>query len=274
MQPPYSPEAVPFAQPAPPADSEQREVSVIAAVRFAFEGEAAWVNLLWAALLYFSTQFVPLLGLIVLQGWLAEVHRRLVRRHANSYVKFDFADFSPYLSRGVAPFVVSFLSMLPLVAIGVAFVLVAVLVSVAAQGTGGDAEPWLLAIGGLAVLAGVPLGLLFLVLVNAAVTRAELSGDIGKSLAPGAVWAYSRATFRVVLVKTLLLALLALALGLVGLLACFVGAFVAVSAVMIAHMHLRWQIYNEYLLKGGAPIELAPQELLKSEEHPAVYRSH
>ena len=255
----------------PAAEPERREVSVIAALRFAFEGEAAWTNLLWAALLYFSTQFIPLVGLIVLQGWLAEVHRRLVRRQPNSYVKFDFADFSPYLSRGVAPFVVSFLTMLPLMLAFVGFAVTAAFVSIAAQSSGGDAELWIMIVLGLAGLASVPLGLLFLVLVNAAVTRAELSGDIGKSLAPSAVWAYARATFRVVLIKTLLLALLAFGLGLLGLLACFVGAFVAVSAIMIAHMHLRWQIYNDYLLKGGPPIELAPPELLKSEALAAAH---
>ena len=47
---------------------------------------------------------------------------------------------------------------------------------------------------------------------------------------------------------------------LVGLLACFVGLFVTMSIQMLAGLHLRWQIYNEYLLEGGAPIELAPWE--------------
>ncbi len=268
MQPHFSPQAVPGAPVLPAAEPEPRTISVIAAVRFAFEGEAAWTNLLWASLLYVSTQFIPLVGVIVLQGWLAEVHRRLVRRHPNSSVKFDFDDVSQYLSRGVPAFVVSFLAMLPPVVVSVSFLIAGVFVNVA--GATGSAEPWVIATLVLMVLS-IPLWLVLLVVVNAAMTRAELSGELGQALEPAAIWAYSRATFRVVLGKTLLLVALAVGLMLVGFLACFVGAFVAVSAIMIAHMHLRWQIYNDYLLKGGSPIGLAPHEPLKSESRSGVY---
>ena len=43
------------------------------------------------------------------------------------------------------------------------------------------------------------------------------------------------------------------------------------SMQMIASLHVRWQIYNEYLLDGGEPIELARWELLPSETKPAPY---
>ena len=51
----------------------------------------------------------------------------------------------------------------------------------------------------------------------------------------------------------------------VGLLACFVGHLRDAVDWMIAQLHVRWQIYNEYLLAGGEPIELAPWEMLPSE---------
>jgi hypothetical protein len=68
-----------------------------------------------------------------------------------------------------------------------------------------------------------------------------------------------------VLVTSIIMAFVAIGLLLVGVLACFVGLFVTTSIQMIAGMHLRWQIYNEYLLEGGEPIELAFWENLPSE---------
>src|SRR5262245_60249297 len=59
----------------------QRDVSVLDAVRFTTSGSSGWTNVLFCGLLYLSTQIIPILGLIVMQGFFAEVHRRLVLRH-------------------------------------------------------------------------------------------------------------------------------------------------------------------------------------------------
>ena len=107
--------------------------------------------------------------------------------------------------------------------------------------------------------------LLWLVLSNAAITRAELTGDLSKSFALGEIWSYAGKTWKRVLVSAIVMSFVAMGLLVVGLLACFVGLFVTTSIQMLAGMHLRWQIYNEYLLEGGTPIELAPWETLPSE---------
>jgi hypothetical protein len=209
---------------------------------------------------------VPIVGLIVMQGFFAEVHQRLVLQRPEPYVRFDFSDLVAYLKRGLAPFVMTLL-----VAFAFAFYLalwfVGVLVAVgiggpASTGTDNIALMVVLIAGGLLTL---PVIVLFFALQNAALTRAELTGDVGKSLNLGALWAYAGKTWKRVLGMSLLTAFIGLGLLLVGLLACVIGMFVTLSMMMILQLHVRWQIYNEYLLEGGEPIELGFSEPLTSE---------
>jgi hypothetical protein len=263
---------VPQSPPTPPPIP--RDVSVMEGVRFATSGSSGWNNILFNALCYFSTGIVPLIGLFVMYGYFAEVHRRLVLRHPEPYVRFDFSDLGPYLSRGVAPFVMYLLIGLPFALTGVLMAVLIVL-GVTAGGAvalGGDEDLAVLAGFGIASLAFIPFAAFWITLSNAAVTRAELTGDLSKSLKLGAIWSYAGKTWKRALVTTILMSFVMLGLFLLGLLACFVGIYVTLTIGMIASLHIRWQIYNEYLLEGGEPIELAPWETLPSEaQRPPQY---
>jgi len=237
-------------------------------LRFTTSGRSGWNNILFCALLYLSTQMVPVIGLIVLQGYFAEVHRRLVLRHPEPYVRFDFSDVGNYLSRGVAPFVATLLVAFSFAFVGGA-IAIALFVAVAiGDAAGGGSE--LVALLNVAVLVAggllaIPLFAFWITLMNAAVTRAELVLDVGKALRLGEIWAYAGKTWKRALVTGLVLWMLWLGLLLVGLIACIFGIFVTLAIGLIAQLHVRWQIYNEYLSEGGEPIELAPWELLPSE---------
>ena len=73
------------------------------------------------------------------------------------------------------------------------------------------------------------------------------------------------------LLTSIIMSFVGLGLTLLGLMACFIGIFVTMTVLLIAGLHVRWQIYNEYLLEGGEPIELAPWETLPSETKPPQY---
>jgi len=239
------------------------------ALRFTTSGTSGWTNVMYCSLLYLSTQIIPILGLIVMFGFFAEVHRRLVLRHPEPYVRFDFSDFSNYLSRGVAPLVMTLALAIPfalfaIVETVVVFLVVGAGISSAASGATGLEPLTLLAIIGSG-LSFVPFMLIWLVLSNAVVTRAELTGDLTKAFALGEIWSYAGKTWKRALVTAILMSFVSMGLLIVGLLACFVGTFVTMSIQMLASLHVRWQIYNEYLLDGGTPIELAPWETLPSE---------
>jgi hypothetical protein len=270
---PFQPPAEPLAPPPPPVPPVgpatpapvQREVSVMDALRFTTSGPSGWSNLMYLALLYLSTQIIPIAGLIVMYGFFAEVHRRLVLRRGEPYLRFDFADLMPYFMRGLAPLVMGIIVAMPF-----AFFLAALLVTVvvvarlAVQGAADENLVMAVTLGGVG-LVSTPVMVLWFALQNAAMTRAELTGDIGKSVKLGALWSYAGKTWKTVLWTGILGTFLAIGLSLLGLVACIVGIFVTMSMVLVVQLHLRWQIYNRYLLEGGEPIELAPFEALPSE---------
>lgn len=268
QQQPFQPPAGPPAPQSPPTPPPiQRDVSVMDGLRFTTSGSSGWNNILFNALCYFSTGIIPLVGIFVMYGYFAEVHRRLVLRHPEPYVRFDFADLGPYLSRGVAPFVMNLVIALPFALIGVVMAVLIVLgVSAAgAAALGGDEGLAVLVGFGITSIAFIPFVCFWIALANAAVTRAELTGDLSKSFNLGAIWSYAARTWKRALVTAILMSFVMLGLTLLGLIACFVGIYVTVTIGMIANLHIRWQIYNEYLLEGGEPIELAPWETLPSE---------
>jgi hypothetical protein len=243
----------------------QRDVSVMDALRFTTSGPSGWSNLMYLGLLYLSTQIIPIAGLIVMYGFFAEVHRRLVLRQGEPYLRFDFADLMPYFMRGLAPLVMGIIVAMPF-AFFFALVLVGVLVVVRVAGEGAADQDFVMgATFGAVGLLSIPIVVLWFALQNAAMTRAELTGDIGKSVNLGALWSYAGKTWKTVVWTGILVALLGMGLMLVGLVACFVGIFVTMSMMFVVQLHVRWQIYNRYLLEGGEPIELAPFEALPSE---------
>jgi hypothetical protein len=51
---------------------------------------------------------------------------------------------------------------------------------------------------------------------------------------------------------------------------CVVGVYAAAAVIVMARMHLRWQIYRHYLARGGEPIPVKPAQALPSETPPAA----
>jgi hypothetical protein len=268
QQQPFQPAPAPPVPQSPPTPPPiPRDVSVMDGLRFTTSGSSGWNNILMNALCYLSTQIIPIIGMIVMYGYFAEVHRRLVLRHPEPYVRFDFSDLGQYLSRGVAPFVMWIVVSLPFALLGVAMAVGIILaLGVAGAAAFGGNEDLVMLVGfGISAIAFIPVAVFWIALANAGITRAELTGDLSKSLKLGAIWSYAGKTWKRALVTAILMGFVGAGLTLLGLLACFVGIFVTITIAMIANLHIRWQIYNEYLLEGGEPIELAPWETLPSE---------
>src|SRR4051812_27429856 len=103
-----------------------------AAFRFPFRSEKWFVNTLLVAVCL----LIPVVGPLVLNGYMALLERRLVRDMNDVPPPFDFGEFMKHLERGVAPFVVGLLgglAMVPVMLVGYVLIIVAM---VAAQGNG------------------------------------------------------------------------------------------------------------------------------------------
>lgn len=259
MQPQWQPQMPAPAQLTPgPGASEG--VSALRAVKAVFEDQN-WKNNVLIAIVF---MIIPIVGPIALAGWMCEVQQRLIRRHPNPIPKIDFGDFGEFIKRGLPVFLTQLIVSLPLLFLAYGFIGGSVFAAVAA-GAATDEPIVALLVGILAGLVSLVVLFALGVVVNAAQTRAELTEDLGQALSPGKVLSYSKATFVRVIVKNITFGFIALGIVLLGIVACYIGLYPAIAVLQIAAMHLRNQIYLDYLARGGEPIELKPPQFLPSE---------
>jgi hypothetical protein len=260
---PYAPPMAPLAPPPGPlmpGPSQPRPISPLDAVRFVFDSPDWKNNMLLGSVL----MLIPIAGPITFSGWMCEIHQRLVRRHPQPLPKFDFSDFTHYLTRGVMPFLVSLVLTLPMV---IVFYGLAAAVAFGAIGAGAATDEPLIAIaigagGGLIALVVM---IAVSAVMNAAMTRVELTEDFGRALSFGPMFDYARSTFWRFVIKQIVFGFIAFGIVLLGMLACYIGLYPAIFVLQVASMHLRWQLYDDHVGRGGQPIELKPPQWLPSE---------
>jgi hypothetical protein len=84
----------------------------------------------------------------------------------------------------------------------------------------------------------------------------------------GAAFQFTKSFWSTVGMKALsswlVFVVLSLGVALVGMLACFIGIYPASALIQMASQHLHVQLYDEYLDRGGEPIEIAPIETKSS----------
>jgi hypothetical protein len=243
-----------------PGPMQPRPVSSLDAVRFVFTDPEWKTNVLLGLVML----LIPIVGPLALNGWLCEIHQRLVRRHPHPVPRFDFSDFGHYMGRGVSPFVVGLVVMLPLgmfVYIGM-FVVAFGAIGVAEASREPAMGLVFGIVGGLALLAVM---LVSAVLMNAAQTRAELTESIGDALRPGDLFDFGRRTWGKVMLKSISFGFISTGIVLLGLLLCYFGLYPAIVVIQIGALHLRYQLYEAYLAAGGAPISVKAPQALPSE---------
>jgi hypothetical protein len=258
MQRPYEPPLVPARRGTGPSPFGPTPVDVIGAVKFVFD-DLEWKSNVALGLVL---MLIPVVGPIALSGWLCEVHQRLVRNHPRPVPKLDFADFVHYLGRGLVPFLVQLVMLLPIWLLLIVLY-VGVGVGIAAGIMHG--QPWVgLVVALFAMAFGSVCGLLYSVVLNAAQTRAELTESFGEALQLRALYDYLSTTWLQAILKGFLFSLVAFGIMLTGSLLC-VGMYPAAIVVNIAAMHLRWQVYRYHVERGGQPIAIKEPQLLPSE---------
>ncbi len=238
-------------------------LSALEAIKFPFQGEH-WLSNLFIAFVF---QIIPVLGQISLLGWHAEIVHRLRRGEPNPVPKLEFTDMMHYFSKGVPAFLGGLVIGVPFgFLIGMVVGLggfVAGIVAASLRIRGPEVVLVVYGLAGLVMLLAAP----FMAIAgNAVSTRAELTEDGSKALEFGKLWAYASKTWSLSLLGWIGTQFFGMLLMFAGLLVCGVGLYPALVAVTLARVHMRWQIYETYLSRGGEPIPLrANREPLPSE---------
>jgi hypothetical protein len=202
---------------------------------------------------------IPILGPLLQFGYmyeLVELRHRWPRAH---YPAFDINRFTPYLARGVWPFLVWFImqwigsSFLPLFVQVPMFILLAI----------GEQNPTMAIIVGLIVVPFILLVLVaftvgFMLISTPLMLRGGLTQDPGKMFDMNWTKDFWRRMWKEILLIDLFVMFTGLVLGIVGLMLCCVGALFANMYVTIAYGLLTLQLYELYLSRGGEPIPLKP----------------
>jgi hypothetical protein len=218
---------------------------------------------------------VPIAGVMVLFGYQFEIVEALhLRGKEDDYPDFDTNRLGKYLLRGAWPFLVALIVGLPIGFIGVIPFLVCYfgfLISVSPGGGSGN-SPWTAVWAVLLVLSflfQLLIQVVAQVVIIPMILRAGLMQDFGAGFNMPFIKDYLHRMWKPTLLTELFLIFSALGLQLVGMLVFCVGWLFVIPIVQLARAYFLWELYEEYLRRGGTEVALqvqAPEPLSRPEE--------
>lgn len=233
-----------------------------------FRDDPEWgKKTLVGTLLFLSTIVIPVLGNAVLVGWQALILRRAVRGEDRPLPRLDFdmEYLGKLLGIGFKGFIVRFVWSLPAMVIGGGVVLCTYLgaIALAVGGLSGDTGESASLFVGCCICGGfftlMPILVVMSIPAQVAAMRAELSDDLNQGLRFREVMDFTKAMFRPLFMGSLVLWTVGTVLSLIGLFACYVGAFAVAVVGMVAQAHLVAQVYRAWVAQGGEEIPVAPE---------------
>lgn len=226
--------------------------------QFVFDNPQWAMNVLWASLCLLSSILIPVIGQLVLIGYLYEIAEYMHRRGGDdTYPDFTFDRFTKYLTRGVWVFVVQLLVALPVSLLLGAFCAVLIAVMVSNRGELGTAGVVLVvAFVVLMFVLGIVLGIVLVPMT----LRAGLGQEFKGAFSVAFIRDFLRRTWRQVVVAQLFLMVTSFPLSLAGMALCCIGVFPAAALIAFAQVHLHYQLYELYLQRGGEEIPLKEEE--------------
>jgi len=225
---------------------------------FPFDRSTGIVNVLLGGL----CQVVPFVGPVAFLGYAYEVVEGLHCQGGRAYPNFDVSQVLKYLVRGIWPFLIQLMVVLP--AVLLAYLYAAVIVGVFAA-AGGEPEP-------VALLILFATGFLFMIVVFSLVSfvavpmslHAGLSQELALTSALRFLFDFWRRVWIELAVAQLFMLVSGWVVTIVGLALCCVGAYPAMALILLAQHYFQYQLYELYLERGGREIpikiELAPRD--------------
>jgi len=191
---------------------------------------------------------IPVVGMIVLMGYLCEVFDALRRPESPAYPDFDFGRFVEYLTRGVwlflATLVVS-LAFMPVMGVGMAMFFLATAAAT-------QAHPILTAVGVVfTIFFFFAISILLNVIMEPIIIRAILLRGFTEAFSWKFIVDFVKRMFWQIILVQLFLMVSSIAWMMFGFLLFCVGIYFVTPVVMYAQFHLHYQLYEEYLRRGG-----------------------
>jgi hypothetical protein len=197
---------------------------------------------------------VPILGPIVFIGYLYVVIDALRRDPEHKdYPDFDFNRLTDYLSRGIWPFLMQLVLSL---VIGVPLGLIlGVLMGVGTALAAGSKSTAMLVVFQLAMFVVIlAVSILSAFVTFPAELQAGLAREFNFARMVAFVKDFNQRVFKEMLVSILFIVAIAVVAELVGLAIFCVGIYFTLAAVVMAQYHLKFQLYQLYLERGGTPV--------------------
>lgn len=237
-------------------------------------GDVEWPTKLGLFLLVWA---IPLVGWVVVTGWLSYAARRAVAGLTPVLLPptTDVTTLLDYAAQGLKAIAVGLLWSLPAFVFTFAtvgclyFGVLASFISAAlgAESTNGFSLAMVpLFVCGVPVLV-IALGVVSALLslpATAAALRAELSGSFAEGLEVGGVYAMVRTVLRAWVVNVVLLVVLTWVGALVVNVVPVLGVIVLMFVMQIARVFAAVSLYEKYLARGGEPVPLGPMEPARS----------
>lgn len=204
--------------------------------------------------------FIPIVGPMVVFGWLITGFWSRPGAAPEAFPDFDFSNFGKWLQRGLWPTLVA---MVASIGFYVVFVLPMVVAGAALGASAGQGRNGAGGIGGAVLAVGMvgAEGLVLLAMtfvIKPLMIRAALIQDFGKAFDFSFVKSFVSLVWLELVLSVLFMMLGAFVISLVGMLALCVGMFFTPPVIYFMMVHLDRQIYRLYLSRGGAEVPLSP----------------
>jgi hypothetical protein len=204
---------------------------------------------------------IPLIGQIVIKGWLITGFWAREDERCETFPDFDFNNFGKYLERGLWPYLVTLVTSLVL-GMALAFCIspIAILSSLVLPHDNSSGGGCVAAIMGIFLTA---LYLVLIVVIFVILTPLTLRASITQDFAQAFNFAFAKRfialMWKEIVLSSLFLVAASILLAGVGALLLCVGMVFATVPIYFCWVHLHKQLYALYLSRGGEPIPLSPK---------------
>ena len=205
--------------------------------------------------------FIPIIGAIVIKGWLITGFWGRDDERPETFPDFDFNHFGKYLERGLWPFLVTLVSSIAITVVAcVIIVPVTMIFTLLASNDHGSASGCAAAL--LFILLIVFYAVLvvsMMVLLTPLTVRASMTQDFAQSFNFPFIKRFIILTWKETILASLFLLAASLLFTAVGMLALCIGVYFAMVPVYFCWLHLDKQLYRLFLNRGGEPVPLSPK---------------